>query len=217
MALLAVVGTRRAGCEHRGFAGGARLGCGELDGALPASAESAARPAQWASGRRSAHDRRIRAPCTAAQSRRRSGSARRAGGRGAAPAGSSASPDRTHSRIEGASAEGEAAPHRDQEPASTASRLLSAERPARFLPAFPSHFCPQNGPIAVESATGTPGSLPGHGRGVAAATGVHPLAGHDTVVLREGAAEVRGTALDPAPDRERVALELVHVVEGVAE
>lgn len=125
MAVLAVIRSRRARCEHGRLPSGARVGCRGLGGPRSAPAGATPRASEQSRRRRSSDDHRIGAPLAIAQQGCGARSAGRRRGRRAAAAVTVATADETESRCQGTALGSEEAAHRRQATASPTRRLTT--------------------------------------------------------------------------------------------
>jgi hypothetical protein len=125
VAVLAVIRSRRARCEHGRLPSGARVGCRRLGGPRSAPAGATPRASEQSRRRRTTDDHRIGAPLAIAQQGCGARSAGRRRGRRAAAAVTVATADETESRCQGTAPGSEEAAHRRQATASPTRRLTT--------------------------------------------------------------------------------------------
>ena len=131
MAVLAVIRSWRAGCEHRRLPSGTRVGCGRLGRSHTTAARATPRAVEQSHRRRSTDDHGIRAPRAIAEQECCARSARCRRGRRPAAAVTVATTDASESRFQGTAPGSEEAAHRRQATASPTSRLNAESEKAR--------------------------------------------------------------------------------------
>lgn len=129
MAILAVLRSRRAGCEHCRLPSGTRVGRGRVGRPVSAPAGATPRASEQSRRRRSTDDHRIRAPLAIAQQERCARSVGRSRGGRPAAAVTVATTDASESRCQGEAPGSEEASHRRQATASPTSRLTTDAAP----------------------------------------------------------------------------------------